>query len=97
VYYYLRKWRRNGAFERIHTILRKEVRIALGRDPQPSAGSVDSQSVRTTPWEHAAMTCAKKLVGRKRDILVDTEGLLLAVNAHLIPPPVRKIGRTRKM
>lgn len=48
VYYYLRKWRHDGTLERIHTILRKQLRVALGRDPQSSAGSVDSQSVKTT-------------------------------------------------
>src|SRR5262249_27221167 len=47
-YYYLRKWRRDGTLERLHTVLREELRSALGRSPQPSAGSVDRHSVKTT-------------------------------------------------
>ena len=48
VYYYFRAWRVDGTWERIHSALRQRVRVRLKRNPQPSAGIVDSQSVKTT-------------------------------------------------
>jgi putative transposase len=48
VYGYLRDWRRDGTLERIHAALRGAVRLHAGRDPQPSAGSLDSQTAKST-------------------------------------------------
>jgi len=48
VYGYFAKWRDDGTWERINDMLRRRVRVALGRHPEPSAGIVDSQSAKTT-------------------------------------------------
>lgn len=48
VHNYARQWRRRGVLARVHAVLREEVRTQAGRDPQPSAGSLDSQTAKST-------------------------------------------------
>jgi putative transposase len=83
VYGYFRAWRRDGTWQRLHDRLRTAVRVAAGRQPQPSAAILDSQSVKTTARGGVrGYDAGKKVNGRKRHLLVDTLGLLLLVVVH---------------
>src|SRR5690348_11063835 len=73
VYYHFRRWSWEEVWEQIKTVLREQVREQAGRRAQPSAASLDSQSVKTTA------VGGKQVKGRKRHILVDTLGNLLTV------------------
>jgi putative transposase len=80
VWYYYRTWRNDGTWERINTLLRREVRRNANRDPEPSVAIVDSQSIETTEMGgEKGFNPYKQVKGRKRTIMTDTLGLILFV------------------
>jgi transposase len=82
VYAFSRRWRKNGLIKELHDRLRDKVRVAEGRQAEPTAGIIDSQSVKaaaSVPAASRGYDGGKKINGRKRHVITDCLGLILMV------------------
>jgi len=84
VYYYFRKWKRDGLIEETHDVLVEKIRTGIGKKSTPSVGIVDSQSVKACNLCEGDIGYdgGKKIKGRKRHIVVDTLGLVMIIVIH---------------
>lgn len=95
VYHYFRAWRLDDTWVKIHNHLRDWLRASYDRHPSPSAGVLDSQTVKTGTMVNrdVGYDGNKKIHGRKRFTLVDTMGLLIAVSVVAASVPEREGAR----
>lgn len=95
VFYHFSKWRSVGLWGRLHKVLRAAERQRVGKRPDPSAAIVDSQSVKTAEGGPRGYDAAKNVFGRKRHLLVDTAGLMLAT--YVTPANVQDREGARRL
>lgn len=82
VYDYYAKWEADGTTQQVHDLLRDKTRRAHGRRAEPTAAVIDAQSVKTSANVaeiSEGIDAGKKIKGRKRHLITDTLGLVLAV------------------
>jgi len=84
VYYYFRKWKNEGVIEELLDALRSHIRQKMGLNDSPSLGIIDSRSVKTSHHVDSVrgLDGNKKIKGRKQHIIVDTQGLPMAIAIH---------------
>lgn len=94
VYYYFRRWREQGGWQRLHDTVRAHERERVDRHKHPTAGCLDSQSVKASAGVgERGYDAGKQINGRKRHLLVDTLGLVLAVVVTAASVPDREGAR----
>lgn len=95
VYDHFATWRDDGTWRRVHDVLRRTLRAHLGRDPEPSAAILDSQSLKTTEVRgDRGYDGAKRLSGRKRHLVMDTLWFIVAIDVHPADVGEREGART---
>jgi len=95
VYYYLRRWQREGVWDRVHHALVMADRERAGREAsRPPASSTANRSRRSIKSGSKGYDAGKKINGRKRHILTDTDGRLLTVKVHSAGIQDRDGGKT---
>jgi transposase len=84
VYYYFRRWQLTGLWQRLSNLVNQADRLAAGRSAAPSLVCLDSQSVRLAPriFEHRGLDGGKHVNGRKRQLITDVHGRILACRVH---------------